>query len=143
MNNKNIQLIKQNIYIMQFICIMNAFINKLLEKTIKKNHQLNKTQIFKSLHDDIFSLLKKMLIKKKYKFKNKYKLKKINIKNDAKIKINIKNDAKIKININELLILLKLLSKYQVKNKNDRKFTRLKKRINNNKFNNRQKNNDG
>ena len=133
MNNKNIQLIKQNVYIMQFIYIMNAFINKLLEKTIKKNHQLNKTQIFKSLHDDIFSLLKKMLRKKKYKFKNKYKLK----------KINIKNDAKIKININNLLKLLKILSKYQVKNKNDRKFTRLKKRINNNKFNNRQKINDG
>ena len=74
MNNKNIQLIKQNIYIMQFICIMNAFINKLLEKTIKKNYYLNKTLIFKSLHDDIFILLKKILINKKFTF-NKKKIK--------------------------------------------------------------------
>ena len=45
--------------------------------------------------------------------------------------------------VNKLLEILKLLSKYQVKNKNDRKFIRVKKRINNNKFNNRKKNNDG
>jgi len=134
MNNKNIQLIKQNVYIMQFIYIMNAFINKLLEKTIKKNYSLNKTQIFNSLHDHIFSLLKKILIKKKYKIKKK-------IKNYTKIKLNI--DKKIKKTINKLLEILKLLSKYQVKNKNDRKFIRVKKRINNNKFNNRKKNNDG
>lgn len=38
MNNKNIKLIEQNIYIIQFIYIMNAFINKLLEKIIKKDH---------------------------------------------------------------------------------------------------------
>ena len=41
--------------------------------------------------------------------------------------------------VNKLLEILKLLSKYQVKNKNDRKFIRVKKRINNNKFNNRKK----
>ena len=113
---------------------MNAFINKLLEKTIKKNYSLNKTQIFNSLHEHIFSLLKKILIKKKYKIKKK-------IKNYKKIKLNI--DKKIKKTINKLLEILKLLSKYQVKNKNDRKFIRVKKRINNNKFNNRKKNNDG
>jgi fucose permease len=135
MNNKNIQLIKQNVYIMQFIYIMNAFINKLLEKTIKKNHSLNKTQIFNSLHENIFSLLKKMLIQKKYK------LKKIKIRNNVKIKCNI--NKKIKETINKLLEILKLLSKYQVKNKNDRHFIRSKKRINNNKFNNRKNINDG
>ena len=130
MNNKNIQLIKQNIYIMQFICIMNAFINKLLEKIIKKNYYLNKTLIFKSLHDDIFILLKKILINKKCTFiKNKNKKKEIN----KKFIIN----KEIKKMVNELLETLKLLSKYQIKNKKDRNYTRIKKRINNNKFNNR------
>lgn len=64
MNNKNINLINQNVYIIQFICIMNAFINKLLEKKTKKDHYLNKTVIFKSLHDKIFSLIKIVLREK-------------------------------------------------------------------------------
>ena len=84
MNNKNIQLIKQNIYIMQFICIMNAFINKLLEKTIKKNYYLNKNLIFKYLHDDIFILLKKILINNKCTF-----IKKKNKNNKKEIKKNL------------------------------------------------------
>ncbi len=67
MNNKNINLINQNVYIIQFIYIMNAFINKMLEKKIKKDHYLNKSQIFESLHNDVFFLLKQLLTKKKKK----------------------------------------------------------------------------
>ncbi len=128
MNNKNVKLIEQNVYIIQFIYIMNAFINKLLEKIIKKDHYLNKTQIFESLHKDIFSLLRKLLKNKKCNFKNK---KVLNQKYKTKYKKNI---------INELLIILKILLKYQIKNpKKERKYERIKKRINNNKFNYRNK----
>jgi hypothetical protein len=128
MNNKNIKLIEQNVYIIQFIYIMNAFINKLLEKIIKKDHYLNKTQIFESLHKDIFSLLKKLLKNKKYNLRNKKVLKQ---KNKTKFKKNI---------INKLLIILKILLKYQIKKpKKERKYERIKKRINNNKFNYRNK----
>jgi len=75
MNNKNIKLIEQNVYIIQFIYIMNAFINKPLEKIIKKDYYLNKTQIFESLHKDIFSSLRKLLKNKKCNLKNKKVLK--------------------------------------------------------------------
>ncbi len=54
MNNKNINLIKQNVYIIQFIHIINGFIDKLLEKIIKKDHSLNKTMIFKSYMKTFF-----------------------------------------------------------------------------------------
>lgn len=130
MNNKNINLINQNVYIIQFIHIMNSFINKLLEKKIKKNHYLSKTLIFKALHNDIFSLIKNILNDKKYKSKNNM------IKNNM-IKKNY--PKKINYNFNKLIFALKILLKNQNEIKNDRTFTRIKKRISNNKFNNRKK----
>ena len=128
MNNKNIQLIKQNVYIIQFIYIMNSFINKLLENIIKKNHYLNKTQIFESLHKDIFSLLKEVLKNKKCTLKNKTKIK------------HFIDKKKLKKTIDKLIFILKILSRYQIKNnKNDRNYERVKKRTNHNKFNHRNK----
>lgn len=127
MNNKNIKLIEQNVYIIQFIYIMNAFINKLLEKIIKKDHYLNKTQIFESLHKDIFSLLRKLLKDKKCDLKNK-KVSKLNHSQKFKKKI-----------INELLLILKILLKFQIKKpEKERNYERIKKRVNN-KFNYRNK----
>ncbi len=80
-------------------------------------------------------MLKNVLETKKIKLKSK-----INRKN-KKIISNKKNkfvlNKKIKIKINEILNILKLLSKYQEKNIENRKFVRIKKRISNNKFNNR------
>ena len=133
MNNKNtysfrvarrlVKLIEQNVYIIQFIYIMNAFINKLLEKIIKKDHYLNKTQIFESLHKDIFSLLRKLLKDKKCDLKNK-KVSKLNHSQKFKKKI-----------INELLLILKILLKFQIKKpEKERNYERIKKRVNN-KFN--------
>ena len=134
MNNKNIQLIKQNVYIIQFIYIMNSFINKLLENIIKKNHYLNKTQIFESLHKDIFSLLKEVLKNKKCTLKNKTS------KNHKTIIKHSIDKKKLKKTIDKLIFILKILSRYQIKNnKNDRNYERVKKRTNNNKFNHRNK----
>jgi hypothetical protein len=127
MNNKNINLINQNVYIIQFICIMNAFINKLLEKKTKKDHYLNKTVIFKSLHDKIFSLIKIVLREKKYKSEN---VASNDINSIQKKKKHITNYEKL---IHALIIILKR----QIKIINDRINPRIKKRISNNKFNNR------
>lgn len=127
MNNKNINLINQNVYIIQFICIMNAFINKLLEKKTKKDHYLNKTVIFKSLHDKIFSLIKIVLREKKYKSEN---VASDDINSIQKKKKHITNYEKL---IHALIIILKR----QIKIINDRINPRIKKRISNNKFNNR------
>jgi MFS superfamily sulfate permease-like transporter len=132
MNNKNAQLIKQNVYIMQFVCIMNAFINKLLEKIIMKDYYLNKTQIFESLHKNIFDLLKKLLTDKKCKLEKKIQS---NNKKNKKHKKNKKYIIKKEL-INKLLTILKILSRYQLKNpKENRSHKRIKKRQSNNKFN--------
>lgn len=127
MNNKNINLINQNVYIIQFICILNAFINKLLEKKTKKEHYLNKTLIFKSLHDKIFSLIKIVLREKKYKSEN--------VTSDD---INsIQKNKKRKSNYEKLIHALIIIIKRQIKIKNNRINPRIKKRISSNKFNNR------
>ena len=130
MNNKNVQLIKQNVYIIQFICIMNAFITKLLEKKVKANHYINKTQIYESLHENLFNLFKKLLKKKKFCKKKIIKLSSNNLKKTHKIYLK-------KELINKLSNTLILLLRYQlVKPKKNREFERVKKRINN-KFSNR------
>jgi hypothetical protein len=132
MNNKNVQLIKQNVYIIQFISIMNAFIIKLLEKKVKDDCYLNKTQIYESLHKNLFDLFKKLLIKKN--FNEKKKINKLpNDKIKKTPKLNLMKDL-----INKLSATLRLLLKYQLKKpKKNREYERIKKRINNNKFNNR------
>ncbi len=58
---------------------MNAFINKMLEKKIKKDHYLNKSQIFESLHNDVFFIkttIDKKQIKKQKKIINNVRIKK-------------------------------------------------------------------
>ena len=128
MNNKNIHLINQNVYIIQFIYIMNAFINKILEKKINKDYYLNKSQIFESLHNDIFNLLKDLLINKKNKLKKNKSIK------------NKKNNELMDKLMDKLIVILILISKCKIKvNKNIKNNIRIKKRINNNKFNYRNK----
>ncbi len=128
MNNKNVQLINQNVYIIQFIYIMNSFINKLLEKKIEKNYHLNKTLIFRSLHDNIFMHIKNILKNKKYKFK---------------IKNNKTTTKKLKEAITDLTIKIGCLLKIKIRIVDDRSFTRIKKRISTNKFNKRTKIDNG
>ena len=76
MKNKNFNRIKQNIYITQFILIMNAFIIKLLNKYTKTQHHLQTSLILSSLHTDIFELIFSLLNKKE-NFQNIVKKKKI------------------------------------------------------------------
>lgn len=63
--NKNIKLVKQNIYIIQFILIINAFIKKLFENMCKKNYHFSTKSIISSLHNYIFKEMFKLLINKK------------------------------------------------------------------------------
>ena len=124
MNNKNVQLIKQNVYIIQFISIMNAFIIKLLEKKVKDDCYLNKTQIYESLHKNLFDLFKKLLIKKN--FNEKKKINKLpNDKIKKTPKLNLMKDL-----INKLSATLRLLLKYQLKKpKKNREYERIKKEL--------------
>ena len=80
---------------------------------------LNKSQIFESLHNDIFNLLKDLLTNKKL-IKNK--------KN--------KNSELINKLMTILILILKQKIKIKINTKNN---DRIKKRINNNKFNFRNK----
>lgn len=143
MDNKNINIIKQNIYIIQFISIMNAFINKILEKYIKKDHHLNNNLILSTLHTKIMFIFQKMLINKKIFVceKNKESLKPKDETIDKTIDktIKTKNNNKTNNNNNNIMIILKIfyellknqiLTKVIITTKQ-----RIKKRQSTNKFN--------
>jgi hypothetical protein len=91
--NKNIKLLKQNICIIQFILIINAFIKKLFETVRKKNYTFSTKSIVSSLHNYIFKEMFKLLINKNT-VKNTEEIK--NTKDAEKIKIKSLNYKKYK-----------------------------------------------
>ena len=136
MDNKNVNVIKQNIYVIQFISILNAFIKKALEKYVNINRHLNNKLILTSIHDYVISLIYKTLIgKQRYNYLYK------NIENNYKKK-KIENEciAEKEKNINNILKILEQILKNQIpKSKFSIFKKRIKKRQSNNKFNYRKK----
>lgn len=59
MYNKNINFINQNIFITQFIFILESYLENILKKYMLKNNtvKLNKSVIFESLKNKLFSLI--------------------------------------------------------------------------------------
>jgi len=138
MDNKNINIVKQNIYVIQFISIMNAFIKKALEKYVKINCHLNNKLILTSIHDYIISLIYKTLSnKRKYNYLYKY------TENNCKIyrkKIEKECITEKEKNINKILKILEQILKNQIPKSTFTIFNkRIKKRQSNNKFNYRKK----
>jgi hypothetical protein len=86
MNSKSINIIMQNIYVTQFIFILESYIEFLLNKYIKKDHKLNRSTLL--------NVMEKYLIKHLLFNKNNKKI--INDINDI-LNIIIKNIIKIKV----------------------------------------------
>lgn len=88
MNSKSINIIMQNIYVTQFLFILESYIEFLLKKYIKNDHKLNKSTLL--------NVLEKYLIKHLLFDKNNKKI--INAINDI-LNIIIKSIIKIKVTI--------------------------------------------
>ena len=148
MENKNINIIKQNIYAIQFITIIQAFINKLLEKYVTKNKHLNTAHVYSCLHEYIFVYIFKCINNNKIinKFEELIKNAKNNKNNkneiiDKNIKNTMKNEIKdikelIKKDIFKILLIFRQILKNQISKKETKiQRERIKKRQSNNKFN--------
>lgn len=143
MENKNYNIVKQNVYAIQFISIVVAFINKLLEKYIKQNKHLNTTHIINCLHEHILLLIYKSLKNKNNECENI-------LKNNKKVVINPilehKTTYKQKLANTKLLLeyennILRIIRIFKEILKNQVAITkieiakpRIKKRQSNNKF---------
>lgn len=136
MNNKNINIIKQNIYTIQFISVISAFLKKIFEKYIKDNFHINNKLLLTSIHDKMMLLFYKILINKKISI--------IELKNFKKIsKDSSKDNIKKNIDNNKIILIIirifYFILKEQIKEKIIiTKKKRIKKRQNNNKFNYRE-----
>ena len=86
MNSKSINIIIQNMYVTQFIFILESYIEFLLNKYIKNDHKLNKSTLL--------NVMEKYLIKHLLFDKNNKKI--INSINDI-LNIIIKSIIKIKV----------------------------------------------
>lgn len=145
MNNKNPQIIKHNIYAIQFIQIINAFIQQILKKYVKTNYHLNINHIYDCLYSYLFTSFHKLLKFKKRELEEKKEItnKKINkfkiSKKKKKKKNNFVKHINKKIKNSEITIIILTLTtiiKNQIKYKETTKITpRIKKRQSNNKFN--------
>ena len=148
MEKKNINIIKQNIYAIQFITIIQAFINKLLEKYVTKNKHLNTAHVYSCLHEYIFVYIFKCINNNKIinKFEELIKNAKNNKNNkneiiDKNIKNTMKNEIKdikelIKKDIFKILLIFRQILKNQISKKETKiQRERIKKRQSNNKFN--------
>jgi hypothetical protein len=130
MDNKNEKIIKHNVYSIQFLQIINAFVQQLLKKYIKKEHHFNINHIYDCLHQYVLTLFFKFLKLKKIENNEEEKGLLIKYKTKNKQK-KIKEEIIIKI-----LTIFNEIVKYQVKIMIvEKSKPRIKKRINNNKFN--------
>ena len=132
MNNKNPIIIKHNVYAIQFIQIINAFIQQILKKYIKKDHHLNVNHIYDCLHKYVFTSFHKLLkLKKKEHIQKITNNKQVDTHKNLKNKKNKKNKKKSKTNKDKLnkinndqitesiyekiMSIFKTMLKYQIK----------------------------